>query len=199
MEVISSIQSEKRRNIYKVNLNNAILYHRLLFFKFYKEEINMSFKTADLCDEFSERLAVCRQSFISYGQKKTFSGPISTVKVFEKNVLVEEALETIPKGNVLVVDGGGSKNCALLGDRLAGIGMKRELAGVIINGYVRDTVATGQMDVGVLALGSNPLRSEKVREGETDIIVNFGEVDWKPGEFVYVDEDGIVLSKDKLI
>src|SRR5690625_5729104 len=116
----------------------------------------MSFKTTDLCDEFSNELAICKQGFKSYGGKQAFSGPISTVKVLEDNVLVKNALETIPKGHVLVVDGGGSNNCALLGDRLAGIAVKRSLAGIIVYGCVRDTADLAHMDVGVLALGSNP-------------------------------------------
>lgn len=159
----------------------------------------MTFKTADLCDEFSDELTICKQAFVSYGKKKTFSGPISTVKVLEDNVLVLQALETIPKGHVLVVDGGGSKNCALLGDRLAGIALDRGLAGIIIYGCVRDTVEIGTMDVGVLALGSNPLRSRKEGKGTADETLSFGDIAWEPGHFVYVDEDGIVVSESNLI
>ena len=70
----------------------------------------MSIKTADVCDDFSNELQVCSTEFKSYGKNKRFSGPIATVKVFEDNVLVKEALQTIPEGSVLVVDGGGSKS-----------------------------------------------------------------------------------------
>lgn len=159
----------------------------------------MTFKTADLCDEFSDELMICKQSYIVYGRKTAFSGPISTVKVLEDNVLVEEALESIPEGNVLVVDGGASRNCALLGDRLAGIAVRRGLAGIIVHGCIRDTADIDQMEVGVLALGSNPLRSNKAGEGEKDIMLNFGEITWHPGHYVYADEDGIIVSAKKLI
>ncbi|MCS0787727.1 ribonuclease E activity regulator RraA [Cytobacillus pseudoceanisediminis] len=159
----------------------------------------MDFKTADLCDDHSKELLICQQEFKSYGQKRKFSGPISTVRVFEDNVLVVEALESIPEGSVLVVDGGGSKRCALMGDRLGEIAQSRKLAGVIIYGCVRDTVELGNLDTGILALGSNPLKSRKEGKGDRNIPVTFGGVDWKPGEYVYADEDGVIVSSKALI
>ncbi|WP_010531960.1 ribonuclease E activity regulator RraA [Lentibacillus jeotgali] len=159
----------------------------------------MRFKTTDLCDDYSKELAICNQPFISYGMKKAFAGPISTVKVREDNVLVRESLETIPEGHILIVDGGASRNCALLGDRLASIIKDRNLAGVIIYGCIRDSADIAQMDVGLLALGTNPLKSNKNGEGEKDITLTFGEVEWEPGNFAYADEDGIVISERKLI
>ncbi|MBM7649563.1 regulator of ribonuclease activity A [Bacillus ectoiniformans] len=161
--------------------------------------IKTDIKTADLCDDYADQLKVCKQEFKSYGGHKRFSGPISTVKVFEDNVLVKEALQTIPEGHVLVVDGGASKNCALLGDLLGEIAEKRGLAGVIVNGCVRDTAELKQQSIGVMALGSNPLKSIKVGKGEKDIPVQFGEVEWVPGHYVYADEDGIVISEQSLI
>ncbi|URM32406.1 ribonuclease E activity regulator RraA [Cytobacillus firmus] len=159
----------------------------------------MDFKTADLCDDHSQELRICQQEFKSYGQKRKFSGPISTVRVFEDNVLVREALESIPEGSVLVVDGGGSKRCALMGDRLGEIAQSRKLAGVIIYGCVRDTVELGSLDTGILALGSNPLKSRKEGKGDSRIPVTFGGIDWKPGEYVYADEDGVIVSSVPLI
>ncbi|AND38552.1 MULTISPECIES: ribonuclease E activity regulator RraA [Cytobacillus] len=159
----------------------------------------MDFKTADLCDDHSKELLICQQEFKSYGQKRKFSGPISTVRVFEDNVLVVEALESIPEGSVLVVDGGGSKRCALMGDRLGEIAQSRKLAGVIIYGCVRDTVELGSLDTGILALGSNPLKSRKEGKGDRNIPVTFGGIDWKPGEYVYADEDGVIVSSKALI
>lgn len=159
----------------------------------------MHVKTTDLCDDYSTELAICKQPLTTYGKKKSFAGPISTVKVLEDNVLVKKSLETIPEGHILVVDGGASRNCALIGDRLASIIKKRHLAGVIIYGCIRDSADIAQMDVGVLALGTNPLKSSKKGEGEKDITLTFGEVDWEPGSFAYVDEDGIVISKRKLV
>lgn len=159
----------------------------------------MNFKTADLCDEYSNELQIIGSSFQSYGKRKRFSGPIETVKVFEDNVLVKTALETIPQGSVLVVDGGGSNRCALLGDRLGEIAQIRGLAGVIINGCVRDCAELSQLDVGILALSSHPLKSKKEGKGEKNISLSFLSIDWNPGDYVYADEDGIVIAERKLI
>ncbi len=158
----------------------------------------MSFKTTDLCDEFPERVSICEPMFTPYGSVEVFSGRISTVKVHEDNVLVREALEDVPAGTVLVVDGGGSKRCALLGDRLASIAATRNLAGIIINGCVRDSKELADIDVGILALATHPLKSNKRGEGERDVPVKFGGVTWTPGHHVYADEDGVVLAAEML-
>lgn len=155
-------------------------------------------KTADLCDQYHQELQICEPILTSFGGKRQFSGPITTVKVFEDNVLVREALETVPEGSVLVVDGGGSKKCALMGDRLGDIAVSRGLAGVIINGCVRDSAELGEMEVGVLALAPMPLKSKKEGKGERDVTLEFGGVKWEPGHYAYVDEDGIVISPKKL-
>lgn len=155
-------------------------------------------KTTDLCDEFEKELQICRQSFRSFGKKKQFYGKIATVKVKDDNVLVKEGLQTLPEGTVLVVDGGASKNCALLGDNLAAIAQERKLAGIIVNGYVRDSSELKNIDIGILALGTMPNRSIKEGKGERGISLQFGEVEWKPNEYVYVDEDGIIVSDKSL-
>ena len=150
--------------------------------------------TADLCDEFAAEITVCQADLTAFGGKRAFFGPIATVKVFEDNVLVKQALETIPAGSVLVVDGGGSRNCALLGDHLATIGLERGLAGIIIYGCVRDSAILAILDIGILALGTNPLKSQKLGHGETDGSLHFGGVIWNPGQLVYVDEDGVIIA-----
>ena len=158
----------------------------------------MNFKTADLCDDFIDELEVCELPLHSYGKVKRFSGPISTVRVFEDNVLVKEALQTIPEGNILVVDGGGSRRCALMGDMLGEIAQERKLAGVIINGCVRDSAELGGMGIGILAIGTNPRKSIKQGKGDRDVPLTFGGIDWHPGDYAYCDEDGVVISKKKL-
>ncbi|SEB16833.1 ribonuclease E activity regulator RraA [Bacillus nitratireducens] len=155
-------------------------------------------KTTDLCDEFEKELQICRQSFQSFGKKEQFYGKIATVKVKDDNVLVKEGLQTLPEGTVLVVDGGASKNCALLGDNLAAIAEERNLAGIIVNGYVRDSSELKNINIGIVALGTMPNRSVKEGKGERNILVQFGEVEWKPNEYVYVDEDGIIVSDKSL-
>lgn len=148
-------------------------------------------KTTDLCDEFEKELQICRQSFRSFGKKEQFHGKIATVKV-------KEGLQTLPEGTVLVVDGGASTNCALLGDNLAAIAEERKLAGIIVNGYVRDSSELKNINIGILALGTMPNRSVKEGKGERNISLQFGQVEWKPNDYVYVDEDGVIISEKSL-
>ena len=155
-------------------------------------------KTADLCDSFPETVQVCELMFTSYGSVTGFDGPISTVRVYEDNVLVREALEDLAPGSVLVVDGGGSRRCALLGDLLASIAVSRDLAGIIINGCVRDSRELAGIEVGVLALATSPLRSRKQGEGQRDVPARFGGLAWVPGQYVYADEDGVVVTDGML-
>lgn len=155
-------------------------------------------RTTDLCDGFPESTRVCETPFVYYGSVSAFSGPVRTVEVHEDNVLVKEALEDLPRGSVLVVDGGGSRRCALLGDKLAAIAASRGLAGVIVNGCVRDSRELAEIEVGILALGTSPRRSRKVGVGRRDVPVRFGSLTWKPGHHAYVDEDGVVVSQAPL-
>ncbi len=157
----------------------------------------MTFKTADLSDEFGDEIQICEILFQSYGAITTFMGPISTLRVFEDNVKVREALTEIEPGSVLVVDGGGSLKCALLGDQLAAIAESRNIAGVIINGAVRDVAELKKTQIGILAIGSNPKKSKKYGAGERGVPLFLGGIHWHPGDFVYVDEDGVVISKVK--
>ncbi len=157
------------------------------------------FKTADLCDDFSDTLQVVSPLFQSFGGNKQFSGIIQTVKIFEDNVLVREMLSQKSSGDVLVVDGGGSLRCALLGDMLAEMGYKNEWAGVIVYGCIRDSVDINNMPIGVRAIQTHPLKSIKKGWGDKNIPVTFAGATFNPGEYLYADEDGIVLSKESLI
>lgn len=158
----------------------------------------MEFKTTDLCDQYGDILCVMQDDLRSFGGNRRFHGPIATVRVYEDNVLVRQALETVPAGTILVVDGGGSRHCALLGDQLAEIAVVRGLAGVIINGCVRDAATLATMPVGILALGTNPLRSNKQGQGGQNITLGFAGMIWTPGAYGYVDEDGVVLAPHAL-
>jgi len=136
--------------------------------------------------------------FTSYGSVRGFDGPISTVRVHEDNVLVREALEDLAPGSVLVLDGGGSRRCALLGDKLPSIAASRGLAGIMMNGYVRDSRELAGIEVGVLALATSPLRSRKQGKGQRDVPVRFGGLTWAPGQYAYADEDGVVVANGML-
>ncbi len=151
-----------------------------------------SWAVADISDQHPEA-PIAVASFADYGAKTAFFGPISTVKVFEDNVLVRSALEEPGGGRVLVVDGGGSRRCALVGDRLAALARDNGWAGVIVYGCIRDSAVIRTMDVGVKALGTSPKRSVKRGEGHRDVTVDFAGVRWSPGHYAYADSDGVIV------
>jgi regulator of ribonuclease activity A len=150
-------------------------------------------KTADLYDAYGDALQVAEPVFRSFGGRTAFAGPIATVKVFEDNTLVRANLETTGGGHVLVVDGGGSLRCALVGDLLAQLAIDNGWAGIIVNGCIRDSEEMGAMDIGVKALAAHPAKSEKRGEGRENIALRFAGVTFNPGDHVYADADGIVV------
>jgi regulator of ribonuclease activity A len=158
----------------------------------------MDFKTADLCDRYSERLQIAEPLFGDYGGHDRFAGPMSTVKVFEDNALVRSALEEAGAGRVLVVDGGGSLRCALLGDQLAELAVNNGWSGVLVYGAIRDSEAIAGLPLGVKALGAHPLKSIKRNEGQRDVPLRFAGVHFVPGHHLYADADGVVLAAEPL-
>ena len=160
----------------------------------------MNFKTTDLCDEYADKIKIADPGVLTdFGGRNTFSGKIHTVKCFENNPFVRKALEGNGDGKVLVVDGGASMNCALLGDMLGEIAVKNKWSGIIVNGCIRDSAALSLLDLGVKALYAYPLKSGKNNEGQENVKVSFAGTDFIPGEYVYSDEDGVVVSETELI
>jgi regulator of ribonuclease activity A len=150
-------------------------------------------KTADLYDVHEEALQVCEPGLNHYGGHHAFHGPVATVKCFEDNSLVRDQLEQPGSGRVLVVDGGASLRCALLGDVLAQLAVDNGWAGVVVNGCIRDSKEMAQMPLGVMALATHPRKSVKKGAGEVGGSLNFFAVDFHPGEWLYADEDGVVV------
>lgn len=159
----------------------------------------MSFLTTDLYDAHEGRVAVLEPMLKSYGGKPRFSGQIVTLKLYEDNTLVREMLAEPGAGKVLVVDGGGSKRCALLGDQIAELAVKNQWEGVVIYGCIRDSVAIAALPLGVRALDTNPKKSVKRNEGTRGLVLNFAGVDFTPGHWLYADEDGVLLSPVALL
>ncbi|HMV18081.1 MAG TPA: ribonuclease E activity regulator RraA [Zoogloea sp.] len=159
----------------------------------------MTFQTTDLCDANEGKVRVVAPMFRSFGGKTRFAGPISTLKVFEDNSLVRSALETAGAGRVLVVDGGGSMRCAMVGDQLAALGVKNGWAGIVVYGCIRDSGPIAGMDIGVFALGTHPQKSVKKGAGDQDIPVTFGGVTFVPGHWLYADEDGVIVADAPLV
>ena len=162
--------------------------------------------TCDLCDlhknDTDGAFRVLPPVFHSYGGRIRFSGPVSTVKCFEDNSLVKQALDEpgaidTPKGRVgrvLVVDGGASLRRALVGGNLAAAAARNGWAGVLVDGCVRDAVELAACAVGIRALALMPLPTEKRQEGQRDVQVQIQGVCIRPGDWLHADEDGVVLS-----
>lgn len=147
--------------------------------------------TADVLDEQPDA-QVCVLELRSFGAT-AFSGRAATVRCFEDNVLLERQLTEPGDGRVLVVDGGGSRRCALLGDRIATLARENGWAGLVVGGCIRDSEAIGRLDIGVRALGTNPRRSGKAGAGETGVPVELGDAVFRPGDLVVADADGVVV------
>ncbi|MCW3479307.1 ribonuclease E activity regulator RraA [Neisseriaceae bacterium JH1-16] len=158
----------------------------------------MIFLTTDLCDD-NDDVRVLEPLFRDFGDASRFSGRVVTLKLYEDNSLIRETLTETGSGRVLVVDGGGSTRCALLGDQLAELGVANGWAGVVIYGCVRDTAVLGNLPLGVKALASHPKKSTKRGEGQRDIPVSFAGVTFQPGDWLYADEDGIIVSGRSLL
>ncbi|MFC9766866.1 ribonuclease E activity regulator RraA [Rhodococcus jostii] len=149
--------------------------------------------TADLADEIGPDIRSCDTQFIQFGGREVFSGPITTIKCFQDNLLVKQTLGEPGNGGVLVVDGDASIHTALVGDIIAGRGVDNGWAGVIVNGAVRDSAILKTLAIGVKALGTNPRKSTQTGSGEKNVPIEIGGVTFNPGETVYSDQDGVVV------
>jgi regulator of ribonuclease activity A len=163
----------------------------------------MSIATADLCDRHEDqlrngRVRVVAPMFRSFGSRSAFHGPIATLKLFEDNSFVRQSLEQPGGGRVLVIDGGGSLRRALVGDQLAALGVRNGWAGLVVYGCIRDSAAIAGMDIGVIALATHPQKTEKKNVGESDIPVTIGGVTFRPGEWLYADQDGVLVAETAL-
>jgi len=154
--------------------------------------------TADLCDQFGAEVHVAEPLFEDWGGSVAFGGPVETVRVFEDNALVREALDSPGRGRVLVVDGGGSRRSALVGGNLAALAHRNGWAGIVVNGSIRDAEEIRTVPVGVKALGAVPRKSAKAGAGERGVPVTFAGVTFQPGWYVYADRDGIVVAEREL-
>lgn len=158
----------------------------------------MSWSTPDLCDDNPSSVFVTELQWQNYGGNSAFYGEVVTVKCFEDNSLVKENCSKPGDGKVLVVDGGGSMRKALLGDMIAAEAVKNNWAGLVINGCVRDVDILCDLSLGVKALGSMPLKTEKRGLGDLNIPIRFGGVDIRPGQFLYADNNGVLVSETAL-
>jgi len=157
----------------------------------------MTLSTCDISDKLHPNVQYLEPVYKCFGLKKSFSGHIVTVKCFEDNSLVEEALNSNGKGSVLVVDAGGSRECAILGDKRASDAIRNEWEGIIVYGVIRDSAAINLMPIGIRALGVCPLKSVKKGIGKRNLNVSFSNVKFTPDQYIYADEDGVIVTENK--
>jgi len=153
--------------------------------------------TAEICDLHPHSVQVLESSLVSYGGATRCRGQIVTFHLNEDNRTLKSRLQSAGNGRVAVVDVSGDI-CAVVGDRLAGFAVENCWAGIILNGYLRDTNKLRTMPIGIWALGTYPRRSSKKDDGATDIPISFGGVQFASGAYLYADEDGIVVAEKEL-
>ncbi|MFC1688709.1 ribonuclease E activity regulator RraA [Pseudomonadota bacterium] len=156
------------------------------------------YSVPDICDDFPDAISVLEPVFSDFGGKSRFSGEIVTIKCFEDNSLVRDAVKSEGRGRVLVVDGGGSLRHALLGDLLAVAAAENGWQGLLINGCVRDVEILETIDLGVKALNCFPVKTEKRGEGQLNVNVAFAGARIQPGNFLYSDTNGVVVAQRNL-
>ncbi len=159
----------------------------------------MPFKTTDLYDDHLENLQVPAPIFRDFGGRQKFHGQIVTLMALEDNTYLKAAFETDGRGKVLVVDSAGSMRCAMMGDVMAALGASNGWEGVVINGCIRDSADVAKVGIGVKALGTIPRKTVKRDQGVRDIPLRFADVVFNPGDHLYADEDGVVISAAPLL
>ena len=159
---------------------------------------NPPISVPDLCDQYPD-VAVLQPLFRNFGGHTAFGGPVVTIRCFEDNSRVKEQAALPGHGRVMVVDGGGSRRRALLGDMIAANAVENGWAGLVINGSVRDVDALAELPLGVQALGAIPVKTDKRGLGDLDVAIEFAGVRIAPGHFVYADNNGVIVSPSALI
>ncbi len=154
--------------------------------------------TPDICDKYEDQVELLNLPLQSYGGKEAFSGEIVTVRCYHDNSKVKETLATDGQGKVLVVDGHGSCQRALMGDQIAIQAIENGWEGVVIYGAVRDVAQMSQMDLGVKALGACPFKTEKRGAGEVNVTLTMQNQMVQPGHYLYADWNGVLIAKHAL-
>jgi len=154
--------------------------------------------TADLSDAFDAQVRILPLQLRDFGGRIAFHGEISTVQAFEDNSRVREAVHESGRGRVLLVDGGGSLQRSMLGDLLAQKAVDNGWSGVIVLGAIRDTAVIAGLDLGVKAMGTVPRKTERKGAGERDVPLKVGDIEIRPGQWLYADGDGVLVADAEL-
>jgi regulator of ribonuclease activity A len=162
-----------------------------------------SFSTCDLCDAHEEDTSgafrVLPPVFRDFGAAAPFCGEVATLRCLEDTSRVREAVNSPGEGRVLVIDAGASTRRALVGGNLAAAAAKNGWAGIVVDGAVRDAAELIAAGIGIKALALMPLRSVKRGEGQRDLAIEIQGVAVRPGDWLYADRDGIVVSATALL
>lgn len=154
----------------------------------------MNYKTTDLCDAYGDAVQVAAPLLQHFGGVRMFGGPMVTLQVRADNALVRSTLSLPGGGQVLVIDGGGLLQSALVGDQLAALAQQNGWAGIVVYGAVRDTRELAETAIGIMALAACPRRSAKTGAGARDVPLQFAGISFKPGAYLYADDDGVVVA-----
>ena len=157
------------------------------------------FATADLCDAHLDAVRVLSLPWLDLGGRRAFHGRISTIKAFEDNSRVREAVAEPGRGRVLVIDGAGSLARAMLGDLLAAKAVANGWEGIVIVGAIRDSAAIAQLDIGIKALGCCPRKTDKLGDGHRDVTLEVAGIIVQPDQWLCADADGVLVSDAALI
>ncbi|RMH93364.1 RraA family protein [Lysobacter pythonis] len=157
-----------------------------------------AWRTCDLSDAHGDALRIPLLPWRDYGGRVAFHGTLSTVRAFEDNSRVREAVHEPGAGRVLVVDAGGSLRRSMLGDLLAAKAVENGWAGLVIAGAIRDAAVIATLDLGVKALGTVPRKTERRDQGLRDVPVQIGGATLRPGDWLAADADGIVVADHPL-
>jgi regulator of ribonuclease activity A len=165
----------------------------------FNKEKTMTWSAADLFDEHASILRSCSIQFRDFGARSKFCGPVRTLQCHNDNKLFKSMLSEAADGAVLVVDGGGSLDAALLGDMNAALGMRSGWSGCVIYGAVRDSRVLCTLDFGIKAIGTNPAKCSKTGSGDIDVPIEFGGARFEPGQWIYCDDDGLAIAPHDLL
>ncbi len=165
--------------------------------------------TCDLCDVHKTESAaiangfrVLSPVFMAFGGHRRFAGRVQTATAPDDNSRVKELVQSAGEGRVLVVDGGVSSSAhvrrALLGGELARAAAQNGWAGVVVQGGVRDAAELAATPLGIAALALCPMPTDRKGLGDVGVAVQVGGQKVKPGDWLYADEDGIVVADRSL-
>ena len=159
----------------------------------------MAFFTADICDEYSEKASVLGPGYRNYGGAVKSQGEIITIKLDRNNSdLISLLRDEDGSGKVVVVDV-DQAYYAVVGENLMKFAYQNNYSGIVVNGYIRDTVQIREIPVALYALGTCPRKYIPVTRGERDIALSFADVQINSGDYLYADSDGVIVCPEKIV